>query len=327
MLSEEKLVSIAPSEQRIPAVDQPQNSTSPTMIKKKLRLLDPSCCRPWLHHNRNADWWLTPERCEGLIASITQHGQAQPGLVRAIEGSEEYDYEVIFGLRRWYACSEAGIRFTAEVTSAGDLECSKLMMDENEYSEDISELEKCFSIRSQVGTLFDTGSDLAQHMGISKQIVGRRLVAAKLQDYPEIMAVLRPVIPGVSIAKAKLLVDYLLSSNKNLARSLSIAKALSPTALIESNNLHESLEAAKDGANKIIAKLMASPKTETAIDTKRLTTYLSKNNGKPVVGLADDGKGKITLTLLTKDIPAAMADADPALIIRQITDDLLTYLK
>ena len=125
-----------------PAIDKIELNSSKS-IRKVLRKISPERCRPWSYHNRN-HWWFTENRIQGLVDSIKDHGQTQPGLVRLIENDKDYDYEIIFGLRRCYACKLAGIEYTAEVTKENDAICSKLMLDENEYSEDISELEKCF---------------------------------------------------------------------------------------------------------------------------------------------------------------------------------------
>ncbi len=318
----------APShEQHIPAVDMANKNNRSKLIKKKLRQIDPARCRPWSMHNRNTQWWLTPGRSQGLMTSIKEHGQTQPGLVRAIDNSDDYDYEIIFGLRRWYACSQIGAQYLAEVINADDITCSQLMLDENEQSKDISELEKCFSMASQVGTIFKNANKLAESLGVSKQIVARRLAAAKLQDYPPIMDLLNPVIVGVSTREAKALVEYLSRSKTNLDSALAIAKTLPPASLDTTSNIDDAVGASKLEANRIINRLMVSPKRATPVDNKRVTTYLATASGKQVVGLTDFGNGKVSLTLNTHHMSSALENIDAQEIIQSITDDLLAYFK
>ena len=69
-----------------------------TQQKIVIKLLDPSRCRPWQYHNRDASWFQK-ERCKDLIESIQSNGQLEPGGVRKIDGDPNFDYEIIYGVR------------------------------------------------------------------------------------------------------------------------------------------------------------------------------------------------------------------------------------
>ena len=279
-------------EYSFPAVE-PSTGKKPETIRKILVKIDPARCRPWKYHNRN-EWWLTSERSEALVDSIKQQGQMQPGIVRRIENDPDYDYEIIFGLRRWYACSLANIKYTAETTTADDNTCARMMLDENEQSQDVSELEKCFSMADQVA-LFGTAAELARQLNLTKQIVGRRLSAAKLLNYPSVMSLLTPVITGVSLQKAKDLIDYIEQDTLTAKRVNKIASELqAPSA--GGKTLSESMDQAKSLAPKIIDTLMKTDSQASKADKPRITTYLINKKGNAVASMSES-KGKVTVTL------------------------------
>lgn len=275
-----------------PAIEQTSGKKADT-VRKILVKIDPARCRPWKYHNRN-EWWLTSERSEALVDSITKQGQMQPGIVRRIENDPDYDYEIIFGLRRWYACSLANIKYTAETTSADDNTCARMMLDENEQSQDVSELEKCFSMADQVA-LFGTAAELARQLNLTKQIVGRRLSAARLRDYPGVMALLTPVITGVSLQRAKDLIDYIEQDTRTAKWVNTLASELqAPSA--SGKTLSDSMDQAKSLAPKIIDSLMKTDSKGSQADRPRTTTYLTNKKGKPVASMSES-RGKVTVTL------------------------------
>lgn len=160
-----------------------------TSVKKNLptKQIDPTRCKPWPHHNRSLEW-LTPERCGSLIESIKRDGQKQLGLVRRIEGDPKFDYEIIYGVRRWYSCAQIeGRKFFAEVTNANDLTCARLMHQENEQSEDITEFEKACAFKEQIESgLFESQTQLAEELNVSKPLVSRLMRAARITEYPDV---------------------------------------------------------------------------------------------------------------------------------------------
>lgn len=304
----------------IPAVDT--QGPKAANVRKAVKKIDPSRCRPWTHHDRN-EWWLTPENAGGLVQSIKDHGQKQLGLVRPIANDPKCDYEIIFGVRRWYACQLAEIDFQAEVTHDDDATCARIMQDENALGEDISELEKCFAMANQL-PLFENATELSRSLNLTKQIVGRRLAAARLKDHSEVMAILNPIITGVSLAKAKELIDFIESDSRNAKQVIKRASATVVPEL-QNSDLKESLDYAKQLAPKLIDALMKQDKRTSRPDNKRITTYLENTKGKPIVSLTDFGTGKVSLTLNTAQLKRLSDDVDNNKLLKNIMGDLKGY--
>ena len=80
-----------------------QGRTSPGLTRETILSVDPKRCRAWRYHNRTSAWY-TRERCEDLIQSIPKDGQQEPALARKLSADPEHDYELIYGMRRRYAC-------------------------------------------------------------------------------------------------------------------------------------------------------------------------------------------------------------------------------
>ena len=146
--------------------------------------IDPSKCKPWKYHNRDAEW-LNKENCSDLIKSLESNGQIEPGLVRKIANDPNYDYEIIYGVRRWYSSSQInGKKFLARVTKADDRECMILMHIENADSKDISDFERAYSFLQQIRSgAFESQKDLAMAMNVSQGLVTRMIQAAEIFDY------------------------------------------------------------------------------------------------------------------------------------------------
>ena len=57
-----------------------------------------------------------------LAASITEGGQAVPGIVTLVGDSPDFDCQLVDGERRLRACVLAGVEFRAEVRAGGSVE-------------------------------------------------------------------------------------------------------------------------------------------------------------------------------------------------------------
>jgi len=75
----------------------------PALERENIFSVDPRRCRPWAHHNRGAVWY-TRDRCQDLIESIAKDGQQEPAVARKLVGDPSFDYELIYGMRRRFAC-------------------------------------------------------------------------------------------------------------------------------------------------------------------------------------------------------------------------------
>ncbi len=148
--------------------------------------IDPARCKPWKYHNRDLDW-LTAESCADLISSIQQNGQVEPILLRKLpENTDpEHDYEIIYGVRRWYACSQIPNQMVlAAFTEADDKTCMILMHTENANSKDISEFERAFSFSQQFKSgIFKNQTEMAKAMGVSQGLISRMIKAAELFEH------------------------------------------------------------------------------------------------------------------------------------------------
>lgn len=148
--------------------------------------IDPARCKPWKYHNRDLDW-LTAENCADLISSIQQNGQVEPILLRKLPENvdSEHDYEIIYGVRRWYACSQIPNQMVlAAFTEADDKTCMILMHTENANSKDISEFERAFSFSQQFKSgIFKNQTEMAKAMGVSQGLISRMIKAAELFEH------------------------------------------------------------------------------------------------------------------------------------------------
>ena len=88
----------------------------PSLERENILSVDPKRCRPWKFHNRTSGWY-TRERCQDLIDSIGKDGQLEPALARKIEGEPGYDFELIFGMRRRFACEITGHKLRIRVVA------------------------------------------------------------------------------------------------------------------------------------------------------------------------------------------------------------------
>lgn len=121
----------------------------PAMEREVILAVDPKRCRPWKFHNRTEAWY-TRERCQDLIDSIARDGQLEPALVRRIQGEKDYDFELIFGMRRRFACEATGQKLKVRVLEAPDARAAVLMHIENADRQDITPMERAISFQLQV---------------------------------------------------------------------------------------------------------------------------------------------------------------------------------
>jgi ParB family chromosome partitioning protein len=273
----------APAETVIPAADVVQGGNTAIQKTLKYKEIDPSKCRPWAHHNR-PDVWLTPDACASLIESIKKEGQQELGLVREVRGEQGVDYEIIFGMRRWYAASQIdGAKFRARVTDANDQECALLMHVENEESEDISEFEKALSFEELIqAKIFKTQSELADSLRVKKPYISKLLRAARLFSVDELRELLKP-----------------------FTRELSVQKAIELVVLIEDKKtrdkvVNKALELGSEegaGLARILTELKKAPESKARPAAKEKEKCHFSHGKKPLLTTAAKPNGKQVLTL------------------------------
>jgi ParB family transcriptional regulator, chromosome partitioning protein len=160
----------------------------PAMEREVILAVDPKRCRPWKYHNRTSGWY-TRERCQDLIDSIAKDGQLEPALARKLDGVAGYDFELIFGMRRRFACEVTGQKLKIRVLDADDARAAVLMHIENADRQDITPMERAISFLTQVDAkVFPTQVAMAEALGVSKGQVAKMIKAAGLLKVPAIAA-------------------------------------------------------------------------------------------------------------------------------------------
>lgn len=154
--------------------------TLPPLERENIFSVDPKRVRPWQFHNR-ADSWYTRERCQDLIDSIARDEQQVPAVARKLTGDPDYDYELIYGMRRRYACEMLGKKLKVRVIDADDTRAAVLMHIENADRQDITPMERALSFQTQIeAKVFATQEALSEAIGLSKGQVAKMLKAAQL---------------------------------------------------------------------------------------------------------------------------------------------------
>lgn len=162
-----------------------KNSLVSTQTKANSILeIHPGRCKPWQYHDRD-EAWLNSAHSKQLIDSIRMNGQLEPGLVRRIKEDPNFDYEIIYGLRRWYACSQLeDFYFKAQLTEADDKTCMIMMHAENAHSKDITEFERAFSFARQMQSgVFSNQTEMAHAMNLTQGYISKLIRAAEVFEY------------------------------------------------------------------------------------------------------------------------------------------------
>jgi ParB family chromosome partitioning protein len=290
---EEKLLTKVNSRVAIPAVDAAQGADSAIQKVQKYKEIDPKRCRPWTHHNR-PKVWLTPETCAGLIESIKGEGQQELGLVRQVHDEDGVDYEVIYGVRRWYATSQIpGAKFKARISDDDDRQCAILMHFENEESADISGFEKALSYKELIQSkVFENQADLAKALRVSRPYIHKMISAAALFDEDVIKCLLAPFTKELSIKKVQVLNEQLLTpaSRKSVLKA---AEAL--------------LEQGETKLDKILSTLATCGKSVNDKTMTKKTCHYKKGR-KGLLFSERQSNGRIVVTIE----PGFQADAGDA---------------
>ncbi len=152
----------------------------PPLERENIFSVDPKRCRAWLHHNRTSAWY-TRDRCQDLIESIAKDGQQEPAVARKLVGDPNFDYELIYGMRRRFACEFLNARLRLRVIEADDARAAVLMHIENADRQDITPMERALSFQSQLeARIFPTQDALSDAIGLTKGQVSKLIKAASL---------------------------------------------------------------------------------------------------------------------------------------------------
>ena len=192
----------SPARPSMPAAELALNGRSAqTFERENILSVDPKRCRPWAYHNRS-DAWYTKERCQDLIDSIAKDGQLEPALARKLSGDPNFDFELIYGMRRRYAAEYTHSKLRIRLTDASDAKAAVLMHVENADRQDITPMERAISFQQQLeAKIFGTQDAMAEAFSVSKGQVAKLLKAAQLLKQTTI-AQLFPDISVVSVEAA-----------------------------------------------------------------------------------------------------------------------------
>ena len=223
----------SPAQPTMPAAELALSGRAmPVLERENILSVDPRRCRPWRFHNRTAAWY-TRDRCQDLIESIVKDGQLEPALARRVVGEADYDFELIFGMRRRFACESTGQKLRIRVVEADDARAAVLMHIENADRQDITPMERAISFLAQAeGKVFATQEAMAEALGVSKGQVAKMIKAAGLLKHASIAALFpdRSVVPVEQAYKLAALMerpgakDVVLKSAQTLAQKGGAAK-------------------------------------------------------------------------------------------------------
>jgi ParB family transcriptional regulator, chromosome partitioning protein len=154
--------------------------TSPMAERTSILSVDPKRCRPWKFHNRS-NTSLTKEGCQDLIDSIPRDGQLEPALARKTGGDPDFDFELIYGMRRRFAAEFTHTKLKVRLTDADDARCAVLMHIENADRQDITPMERALSFQQQLeAKIFSTQESMAEAFGLGSPQITKLLKAAQL---------------------------------------------------------------------------------------------------------------------------------------------------
>jgi ParB/RepB/Spo0J family partition protein len=171
----------SPTRPRVPAAELALTGrTAPMAERTSILSVDPNRCRPWKYHNRSSAWY-TKERCQDLIDSVVKDGQLEPALARKVVGEADFDFELIYGMRRRFAAEFTHTKLKIRLIEADDSKAAVLMHIENADRQDITPMERALSFHQQLeAKLFGTQDAMAEAFGLSKAQVSKLLKAAVL---------------------------------------------------------------------------------------------------------------------------------------------------
>lgn len=274
--------------------------------RQTIHFVDPKRCRPWKHHNRHASWY-TRERCSDLIESLSKGDQLEPALARKVEGEADYDYELIYGMRRRFACEVLGKPLKVVVTSLNDKLASVVMHQENFNRKDISAMERAISFTSQLREgVFGSVEELAQELGLSRPTVIQMVSAAEFIAIPQ----LARLLPDPTIVPVKPTYKLAVLAGDEAVKSV-ILKAAENLA---SRDQHLGMS-----PTKILAYLADAPARSSRVSKRPLKKdYNVGATGKMIVTRSK--KGEVTLKF-PKGLDAAQ-EAELFAALRKVLADL-----
>src|ERR1700722_846320 len=200
----------SPTRPKVPAAELALTGrTVPMAERTNVLSVAPKRCRPWkFHHRSNA--WYTKDRCQDLIDSVVKDGQLEPALARKLNADADFDYELIYGMRRRFAAEFTHTKLKIRLTEADDAKAAVLMHIENADRQDITAMERALSFQQQLeAKIFASQDAMAEAFGVSKGQVTKLLKAAQLIKHPTITQLFadKSVVPVEAVYQLSVLME------------------------------------------------------------------------------------------------------------------------
>ena len=212
-----------PSPVRQNKFEQGLNLTKEIMSGSKVKtprlLVEPSQCKIWARHNRDYEL-LNETRCKDLIDQFKETGKQEfPGIVRLIDGEGEIKYEIICGVRRFWAANYLGWKYFVEIRDLSDEEAFRLSDIENRAREDITDYERALDYKNALGHYYQNQVQMANRLEVSTSWLSRYLDVA---DLPEAIVKAYKDITEIKAIHARKLKPYLVDTivNKPIKESV-----------------------------------------------------------------------------------------------------------
>jgi len=263
--------------------------------------IDPKRCKPWPYHNRD-NAWLTRERCADLIHSIQREGQLDPILVRTLPEAPDADYEIIYGVRRAFACTEIPNQpVIARIMDLDDKSCMILMHSENAHSKDISEFERAFSFAQQMKSgHFKIQSELAEIMGLSQGTISKMIRAAEIFEVEWLAPLFKskidiPIKPAYTLS---LLLQRTETYERIKTEAFFIQNSMEETGFLPASKVLRQLITVGKGGTASFESVILT------VDNLPIVCCKREKSGKFIIAIANEAK-----RLKASDIEAACLKA------------------
>ena len=110
-------------------------------------------------------------------------------MARKLSGDADFDFELIYGMRRRFAAEFTHTKLKIRLTDADDAKAAVLMHIENADRQDITPMERALSFQQQLeAKIFASQDAMAEAFGLSKAQVSKLLKAAQLLKHATIGA-------------------------------------------------------------------------------------------------------------------------------------------
>lgn len=280
-------------EQRLFHAEDAYGRNEPRFDNSDLVRLEPKECRIWGFHNRRYDL-LDEISCADLIEGFRESGRQElPGIVRRVTDGSGYEYEVIAGARRHWACAHLGWKYLAEIRDLTDEEAFILADVENRARKDISDYERAIDYRRALNDIFSedgeragrsrgrlTQEQFAQRLGKSKGWLSQFLYLAEL---PADVVAAFPRITDIGLRNGREL-KPILEKASSREKVIAAAKAL----------------AADDArtAESVMKRLLAAAQERKPSEkTSNVLGAFDGVNGKKAITVKRRGKRDLTIEL------------------------------